>query len=142
MASFELRDVADEAESIEDTLDAVEAAADSLEAAVGNADGGNAGGPDGWTAAVDPAVAWFDATLRTDIVAVMVADARLELADLDARQESLATRLADLARPAWCDRFGDRLAAFERDVDAVEPPVDWPELQTTLESYRPDGAEA
>ncbi|MEF8851696.1 MAG: hypothetical protein V5A44_08235 [Haloarculaceae archaeon] len=141
--------------AVEDTLDAVESVADSLESEI-------AAESDGWAAEVDPAVAWFDATLRTAVVGLMVADARFELADLrtwadredaswfpdevddqvatlEDRRATLVSRLDDLALPEWRERFGDRLDAFEREVGDVDPPVDWHELQATLERYRPDG---
>lgn len=144
--------------AVEDTLDALETVADNLEVAVGD-DG------DDWAAEIDPAVAWFDATLRAGVVDLMVADARFELRDLrtwadredadwypdDAddqvrrlqeRRETLAARLDDLAETEWRERFDDRLDAFEADVDGTEPPVDWRELQVTLDHYRPEDATA
>jgi len=144
--------------AVEDTLDALETVTDNLEATL-------AGDGDDWAAEIDPAVAWFDATLRAGVVDLMVADARFELQDLrtwadredadwypdDAddqvaslqeRQATLATRLDDLAEGGWRERFDDRLDAFEADVAETEPPVDWRELQVTLERYRPEDATA
>lgn len=144
--------------AVEDSLDALESVADSLESET-------EGESDGWTAEVDPAVAWFDATLRATVVDLMVADARAELADLrtwadredaswfpddvddqvgtvEDRQDALVTRLDGVARPEWRERFDDRRADFEREVADVEPPVDWRELQATLDRYRPEDARA
>jgi hypothetical protein len=61
---------------------------------------------------------------------------------LDDREGRLAAhgdRLDDLARPAWHDRFDDRLAAFDAALAGYEPPVDWGELQETFERHRPTG---
>ena len=151
-----VRNVRRDLVAVEDTLDAVENATEGLEAAVDDGE---------WTADVDPAVAWFDARLRAGVVALMVEDARFELDDLRAwadradadwypddvadqvstveeRQNALVARLDDLASTDWRERFADDLGAFEREMTETEPPVDWRELQATLERYRPEGARA
>jgi hypothetical protein len=105
-----------------------------------------------------PAADWADATMRTRVLELLVADLRTELADLrawadregepfraglDERVTALERRVTDLsdtlaehAEPAWRDRFGDTLVAFERDLDGLEPPVDWERVQETLEARR------
>lgn len=140
----------------------IDALADSLgdlESAAERLDAGD--GPSG----DDPARAWFDATLRHRALGISVADLRADLADLGTwtdredveppedggldglaarlddladRHEALGERLDRLARPAWTDRFGDRVAAVESDLDALEPPVDWGAVQETLEAQRPE----
>jgi predicted nucleic acid-binding Zn-ribbon protein len=153
-----VRNVRRDLVAVEDTLEALETVADNLESAV-------AGDGDDWAAEIDPAVAWFDATLRVGVVDLMVADAAFELgdlrtwadradadwypddaddqvADLRDRRASLETRLDDLSDPAWRERFGDRLDAFEDDLAGTDPPVDWRELQMTLDRYRPEDATA
>jgi hypothetical protein len=105
-----------------------------------------------------PAADWADATMRTRVVELLVTDLRAELADLRAwadregapfrtalservadaerRVATLADTLAERAEPAWRDRFGDALTAFERDLSAFEPPIDWERVQETLERRR------
>ncbi|WP_336001022.1 hypothetical protein [Halorientalis halophila] len=106
----------------------------------------------------EPAADWVDATMRTRVVDLLIADLRAELADLRAwanredapfraaldervaalerRAGELADTLAECAEPAWRDRFEDDLEAFERAIDGVEPPVDWERVQETLEEQR------
>jgi division protein CdvB (Snf7/Vps24/ESCRT-III family) len=109
----------------------------------------------------EPAVAWADAALRHRSVGPLFPDLRAELADLrtwndregiDAadraaelgrrlddlhdRWRATGDRLDDVARPAWRERFGDRLSAFETTLDALEPPVDWGAVQTELDEHR------
>jgi chromosome segregation ATPase len=107
--------------------------------------------------AADPAVDWADATMRTRVLDLLVADLRAELADLrelaarddatvpddlaaeiddlQARTGALARRLDELAEPAWRERFGGDVAALEADLDLV-PPVEWGAVQTRLEEHR------
>jgi hypothetical protein len=58
------------------------------------------------------------------------------VADLEHGVEDLSDTLAEHAERAWRDRFGDDIAAFERDLDGLEPPVDWEQVQETLEARR------
>jgi hypothetical protein len=105
-----------------------------------------------------PAADWADATMRTRVLELLVADLRTELADLRAwadredvpfraaleervadlerRTGELADTLAGRAESAWRDRFDDDLAAFERDLKGFEPPVDWERVQAALEERR------
>lgn len=108
---------------------------------------------------IAPGVTWIDATMRGRTLDLLLADLRAELDDLrrwdrrvdathdradeiaarlDALDEQLAAatgRLDDCARPAWRDRYGDRLAALESALDAFEPPVDWGDVQAELETH-------
>lgn len=105
----------------------------------------------------DPAVGWADATMRVALLDLLVADLRAELddlremadrdgvstpdlgdriEDLDARTNALADDLDDLARPAWHDRFDADIAALDRDLDDLVPPVDWGAVQETLAARR------
>ncbi|ELZ98124.1 halo transducer protein [Haloferax mucosum ATCC BAA-1512] len=108
------------------------------------------------------ATAWFDATLRSHVLALLVADVRAELADLrelaaradadaddletgaarldelDSRLERLDTRLDEHACPAWTDEYGERIASFRDRLDAFEPPVSWGAVQSELEQYQPE----
>lgn len=110
----------------------------------------------------DPAVAWCDATLRQRVLGLLLADLWAELADLrtwadreddddgraaqiEARLDDLeegrsttGDRLADVARPAWNDRFGALIADFETALDAFEPPVEWGVVQATLDEHLPE----
>jgi chromosome segregation ATPase len=105
-----------------------------------------------------PASDWADATMRTRVLDLLVADLRAELAalrawadredepfraaldervaDLEHRVEELADTLAERTEPAWRDRYADDLAALERDLETLEPPVDWEHVQGTLEERR------
>jgi len=152
--------------AVEETVDAIASVVDALPAAGdGEDDDADGAGVDWEARSVDPPVAWFDATLRVELVALMVADLRAELDDLRTwarrdedvdewyaeavadrldevatRQADLADRLEALARPAWSDRFADRREAFAADLGDLEPPVDWTEMQSVLETYRPADA--
>lgn len=112
---------------------------------------------------VESGAVWFDANLRRRVTELLVADLRAELdalrtlADredtgpqdrtdevktrldyLDARITSVADRLDALAEPAWREQYGDRLEAFDAAIEEFEPPVDWGEVQATLETHRGD----
>jgi len=109
----------------------------------------------------EPPFVWVDATLRHRLVGLLVEDLETELGGLRAwadrdetvdldraddlaeriegvreRWDALGERIGAAARPDWRERFDDRLAAFESDLDAVDPPVDWGEVQATLEEHR------
>ncbi|MFB6139702.1 MAG: halo transducer protein [Halosimplex sp.] len=107
---------------------------------------------------VDAAVAWADATMRHRMATLLVADLRAEAAtlrewpgedagglaaiddrldDLERETERVRDRLDDLARPAWRERFGDRIDSVERAFALLDPPVAWGEVQRTLERHRP-----
>jgi uncharacterized protein YoxC len=145
-------DLGDEIESLAESLDGLANAVDDLAAAA------TTDGREGETE-TDTAVGWVDATLRHRAVGLLFDDFRAELADLrimaerdgvpdaaddlddrlDDLEERWATvgdRLDDLARSAWHDRFDDRLAAFETALAEFDPPIDWGELQGTLDEHR------
>ena len=111
----------------------------------------------------DPAAAWADAALRHRAVGLLFPDLRAELADLRAMDErngvdaeirdraagidarlddlherwrAIGDRLDDDARPAWRERYGDRVSRFEDAVDAIEPPIDWGAVQAELDEHR------
>ena len=162
-----VNDVQQDCNAVEETVDAIAAVVEALPAEGADAEAGaDVDDLDWGDRDVEPAVAWFDATLRTELVALMVADLRAELDDLrtwaerdddigdwyaesiadrldglEDRQTDLADGLDALARPTWTDRFDDRLDDFGSDIADLEPPVDWVEMQATLEAYRPDGVE-
>lgn len=105
----------------------------------------------------DLAVDWADATMRTRVLDLLVADLDAELADLrdladrddvtvpdelaaevealDDRTDALAARLDELADPAWRDRFGEDVASLEAALD-LSPPVEWGAVQRLLEEHR------
>jgi chromosome segregation ATPase len=136
------------ARSVETLMDAV----DRLESALEG---------DEPPAGTDPALAWFDTTLRHRVTALLAADVRAELADVrtladrqgveadvdgvadrladvEARLDRVAATLDDLERTAWREAYGDRIDAFESELDAFEPPVSWGAVQETLADYRPE----
>jgi hypothetical protein len=159
LATWEVRadELDDDVDGLADTLDRLEGVADDVADAAADAEAGDA--PEG----VDVAVAWADATLRHRVVDLLFADLRADveafrawndrvdiddggrldavdgrLDDLRDRWRETGDRLDDLARPAWRERFGDRLSAFDAALGGFEPPVDWGDVQATLDEYRPD----
>ncbi|MFB6095937.1 MAG: halo transducer protein [Haloferacaceae archaeon] len=146
-------DLEDDADALRTSLEEIDSALDGLEPAA-EEDG------DGDDRAADLAPAWLNTTLQHRTLGLTLADLRAELADLRtladrddeeapeladgiearleelaARHEALGTRLERLAAPAWRTRYGDRLAAFEAELAAFEPPVDWGAVQTTLREH-------
>ncbi len=101
----------------------------------------------------DPGAGWADATVDARVTGLLVEDLRAELVDLRAladdgssfdtherrltdlaaRRDALVTRLDDLARPAWRETHGDRVAAATDRVDSFDPPVDWGAVQAALD---------
>jgi len=158
-----INDVQHDLNAVGEALDAVTAAVEALPAEDADAEAD-------WDWAdrdVDPAVVWYDATLRVEHAAPLLEDLRAEMADLQtwgeradhfetwyaesvaddleevaARRTDLAERLATLARPAWTDRFGDQLEDFESELDDLDSPVDWVEMQDALDAYRPEDLDA
>ncbi|AUV83027.1 halo transducer protein [Salinigranum rubrum] len=145
-----------------DELDALDGSLDDLAGAVDAvADARAADGDDAETD-TDPAVVWVDTSLRHRAVGLLFADLRTELDalrewpasgddgteadrvteldgrldDLDARWRALGDRLEGVARPAWHERYDDVLDGFEDAVDDFEPPLDWSEVQATLDAHR------
>lgn len=134
-----------DADAVERSIDELAAATDEI------ADG----------SATDAGAAWADARLHARVTNLLADDLRAELADLRAwddgeraeeeRAGRLAARLADfetrlatvegrlddLTRPAWEERFGDRLAAFETATADLEPPLDWGAVQAAYDEHRP-----
>jgi hypothetical protein len=158
-----INDVQHDLNAVEESLDAIAAAAEALPAADADVEAD-------WDWAdrdVDPAVVWYDARLRVEHAAPLLTDLRAEMDDLQRwgeredhfetwyaesvaddldgaadRRTELAEDLAALARPAWTERFGDRLDSFESDLADLEPPVDWTELRTALDEHRPGDLDA
>jgi chromosome segregation ATPase len=153
-ASMRARELAGDVGAVERSVDTLTAAVDELESAVDSPE---------THAGTDPALAWFDATLRCRVTALLTTDLRAELADLrtlatrqsadadgelddvsdriaelDARREAVADDLDALERPAWRETYGDRLDAFEADLAAFDPPVSWGAVQDVLADHRPE----
>lgn len=106
----------------------------------------------------DPAGQWADATMRTDVAGLLVADLHAErdelrewadrrgtdfretlgedLYALESRQLALAARLAERSRPAWREQFGDAIEALAADLGSVEPPVEWGSVKEQLTDRR------
>ena len=144
---------------------------DALERALADLDGvtdeiASAVERDGDADGIAPDVTWVDATMRGRTLDLFLADLRAELADLrrwdgrieathdradevaarlDALDEQLtdvADRLDDRARPAWRDRYGDRLTALESALAEFEPPVVWGDVQAELETHLAEVSES
>jgi len=141
---------------VEESLADLAGALDDLDAETESAADGEDGSEE-----PEPAFVWVDAALRHGLVGLLVDDLETELGGLRAwadregsdgvdraddlagriedvreRWDALGTRIESAARPAWRERFGDRLAAFESDLDAFDPPIDWGEVQATLEEHQ------
>jgi len=147
-----LRDPAVRRDEFDADLDAV---ADSVETLAATADwlAGDTDDPPEGADPDDPAACWADATVDARVAELLVADLRAELADLRtlaadgsaldtrerrlddlaARRDALAARLDDLARPAWREAHGDRVAAATERVAPFDPPVDWGEVRAALD---------
>lgn len=143
------------AEDLEVVVDATDELAVTVDALAGD--------PMSMTAIVDPAVQWADATMRTQVLLLLLTDLRAELADLrtlaDRTDAHVRTGLADRinraeeqvtdlnsalgthATPAWRDRFGDDIAAFDSTLNRFDPPVDWGAVDRTLAEHQPDGSD-
>jgi hypothetical protein len=164
-----LADADARAERLGEDIDAVETMLDELSGVATALDDADEGDeptfPDGETVD-DPAVAWFDASLRVRVADLLLSDLRAERADLrtwleredqadetetakaalddaagrlaslDERAAGLEDWLDALARPAWRDRFGDRVETFEHAVADRPTPIDWADVQAALDRHR------
>ncbi|GAA0656609.1 hypothetical protein [Salarchaeum japonicum] len=127
------------AADLDDTADSLDALADAAD----RLDGGDA-----------DATTWVGAALQADVLSLVVADLRAELADLRAwdggyddeadRLDALADRRADIAAridasatSEWRDAHGDRVEAFASAVRDLEPPIAWGVVQDELDAARP-----
>jgi len=142
-----------------DDIDALEQSVADLGDAVDRI--GQAADGDGDAVAADLPTAWADTSLRVRMLDLFLTDVRGELADLrtwderedvagaelaggiedridqaDTECDRLADRLDALAEPAWRGSVGDDLDDFDEELESFEPPVDWGEVQRTLETYR------
>jgi hypothetical protein len=151
-----------DAEGVDDSLNDIEDALATLPASAdrdASEDTDEASGsPDG-AEEPDPVFVWVDAAMRHRLVGLLVDDLDTELRGLrtwadragsDERADGLEERISDIrgrwadledridaaARPAWRERFADRLDSFEADLVAFEPPVDWGEVQGTLREHQ------
>jgi len=137
-------------EGIDDSLDDLERALAELP---------EASAPDAGDGGPEPVFVWVDAAMRHRLVGLLVDDLGTELRGLRAwpdrpgngeRADEVAERIAGIrgrltdlghridaaGRTAWRERFADRLDAFESDLDAFEPPVDWGAVQATLREHQ------
>lgn len=152
-----VEELAADTDALAETLGELERAADGVEGAAA-ADADHVGIPGSGTAA--PSVAWFDVSVRHRMVGLLIEDLQVEAetlrewaADVDADTEVLVTtadrldnlqhrhadlgdRLADVGDENWRAQYGEPLNALEGRFEAMEPPVDWNEVQATLEEYR------
>jgi len=170
-AGYRAERLAEDVDSVAGMLDELSGVAEALDDAGEDETPTLPGGEE----IADPAVAWFDASLRVRVATLLLADLRAERADLltwleretenggegdsasddtvdtaDAALDDVAGRLVSLderasgledwldalARPAWRDRFGDRVETFEHAVADRATPVDWADVQATLEEHR------
>ncbi|WP_144799803.1 halo transducer protein [Halorubrum depositum] len=102
---------------------------------------------------------WAAAGVRHRVASLMIADLRSELAalqtwaerecgtppshvgarldEVQARHEAVGEQLTERAEPEWTARFGDRLAAVEEALGAMEPPVAWGDVEAVVEERGP-----
>jgi DNA repair exonuclease SbcCD ATPase subunit len=152
-------------DELEEEVDTVEGSLDELADAIEDLETSTDGEAAGEDTGDDPGLVWADAAFRVRVLDLLVADLRAELDDLRAwpdgeevegegerearaaemaerldgleeRRRAVADRLETLARPAWIDRFGDRIDGFEAALEGVEPPVPWGDVRTELERHR------
>lgn len=148
---------ASELDALDESLDALAGTVDDLADAAADATEADVD-------ADDPALGWFEATLRHRAVELLFADLRAELSDyhtwaardgadagddlddlddLDARLDALERRwhalddrLDAVASPRWHDRFDDQLRALDAALEPFEPPIDWTDVQAALDDVR------
>ena len=157
-ADVRVRELKADVEAFEETFDDL---AERVDALARTADAVEAR-PESPSAEVDEelARAWVDLLFSHRSTDLLLADLRAEFEDLRERDgdegvpfgeawvldddfELLRIRwnavgdvLDDCARPAWRERFGETLSTFESDLDVFEPPIDWGEVEATVEEAR------
>lgn len=107
------------------------------------------------------AESWFDCAVRRRLLDLRIADLHAEasdvaaidarrgegepervqevsarLSDLGERTEATATRIDDVARPAWRARYGDRLRDVDAELERHDPPVDWDAVCSAVDGLR------
>jgi hypothetical protein len=120
---------------------------------------GDAADPPEGLATDDPGAVWAEARVGAHVAALLVADLRAELADLQtwaeragtdpgladhearvddlaARRDRLADRLDEIARPAWREAHGDRVRRAADAVASFDPPVEWGAVRAALDEAR------
>lgn len=109
---------------------------------------------------VESAEAWVDGVLRLELLSLLVADLRSELAELqtmatrdgvgeaygseierrlteiESRAGAIRERLEGGAESAWRAQYADRIASFRDVIEAADPPVAWGEVQSELRRAR------
>ena len=161
--SFEswLADADRRAEELAADVDALAESVDDIDAAVESLAAESAAAEKETDAEIetDAASRWAAATVQHRVASLLLADVQAELAalrtwaereavappsgieprldEVRTRHEAVGERLAARADPAWTARFGDRLAALDETLDAMEPPVAWAEVEAAVEEYRP-----
>lgn len=102
---------------------------------------------------------WVAAMVRHRVVSLMIADLRAELAalrtwaereggtspseiepridEVQAKHETVGEQLSTGAEPEWHERFEDHITALDEALEAMEPPVEWAEVEAIAEEHRP-----
>jgi hypothetical protein len=147
-AEVRAREFGEDLEVVVSSVDGVAAAADWI--------AGESDAPPEAVETDDPGRVWAEASAGAAVADLLLADLRAELADLrvwadregvdprladheadlDAlttRRDRAADRLDDLARPAWEDAHGDRVARAVATVESFDPPVEWGAVQAALD---------
>ena len=102
---------------------------------------------------------WAAAMVRHRVASLMIADLRAELAvlrtwaereggtppseieprldEIQADHETVGEQLTAGAEPEWLERFDNQLTALDEALEAMEPPVEWAEVEAVAEEHRP-----
>ncbi|WP_049987230.1 hypothetical protein [Halobellus rufus] len=103
---------------------------------------------------------WLEASLRVELVPVLVSDLRAELDelrvmaardgvddgwcaaledrldDLNSRADAVRSMLEEAGDPAWQGEHRERIATFERALNVTEPPIEWGTVYAEFERAR------
>jgi predicted nucleic acid-binding Zn-ribbon protein len=146
-------ELAGDLDAVEESVENLERTVDALSSAAESGDPGGALPAD----VEDVGALWFGAVLEHRTHQFMVEDVRVELselrewadrengtdtdrlAEIAERLEGLAERieavgddLDAVARPGWIERFAEDIATYARDLDRLDQPADWSEVDRLL----------
>jgi len=152
-------ELAADVEAVAESIAELDAAVDSIERDDGGSESDDGSEHDDGGSDSEAAHTWAAATVRYRVVSLLIADLRAELAalrtwaerdgetppsgiesridELQASHEALGERLDTCAEPAWSTRFGEQLAALDEQLEGIEPPVSWLDVEAVVEEHRP-----
>jgi predicted nucleic acid-binding Zn-ribbon protein len=146
-------ELAGDLDAVEESVENLERTVDALSSAAESGDPGGALPAD----VEDVGALWFGAVLEHRTHQFMVEDVRVELSELrewaDRENGTDTDRLAEIAerleglaecieavgddldvvaRPGWIERFAEDIATYARDLDRLDQPADWGEVDRLL----------